>query len=131
MTDLEKVVAAIEEQQKKVDRYSPVRAVGNQLKDIIFTSEDIHHTAKVVLQDFENAGMSIADCEKKISAFAQKNRKGNFGFCPPEEADRIIREFYGIPARVVIGVDLANGPDFTAEVKPAPKPKKFNLANYL
>lgn len=128
MTDLEKAIEAIEKQQGKLKKFSMAHAVGEQLKDIL---RDQPTAAGIVLQDLANAGMEITDCEKKIAAYAREHREGNGGCCPPQEADRIIREFYGIPARVVIGVDLANGPDFTAEVKLAPKPKKFNLANYL
>ena len=126
MTDLEKAIEAIEKQQGKLKKFSMAHTVGEQLKDIL---RDQPTAAGIVLQDLANAGMG--DCEKKIAAYAREHREGNGGCCPPQEADRIIREFYGIPARVVIGIDLANGPDFTAEVKPAPKPKKFNLANYL
>lgn len=128
MTDLEKAIEAIEKQQGKIKKFSMAHTVGEQLKDIL---RDQPTAAGIVLQDLANAGMEITDCEKKIAAYAREHREGSGGCCPPQEADRIIREFYGIPARVVIGVDLANGPDFTAEVKPAPKPKKFNLANYL
>lgn len=128
MTDLEKAIEAIEKQQGKLKKFSMAHTVGEQLKDIL---RDQPTAAGIVLQDLANAGMEITDCEKKIAAYAREHREGNGGCCPPQEADRIIREFYGIPARVVIGIDLANGPDFTAEVKPAPKPKKFNLANYL
>ena len=128
MTDLEKAIAAIEKQQGKLKKFSMAHTVGEQLKDILRNQPT---AAGIVLQDLENAGMGIVDCEKKIAAYANNHREGSAGCCPPLEADRIIREFYGIPARVVIGVDLANGPDFTAEVKPAPKPKKINLANYL
>lgn len=128
MTDLEKAIEAIEKQQGKLKKFSMAHTVGEQLKDIL---RDQPTAAGIVLQDLANTGMEITDCEKKIAAYAREHREGNGGCCPPQEADRIIREFYGIPARVVIGVDLTNGPDFTAEVKPAPKPKKFNLANYL
>lgn len=128
MTDLEKAIAAIEKQQGKLKKFNMAHTVGEQLKDIL---RDQPAAAGIVLQDLTNAGMGIVDCEKKISAYAKKHREGDGGCCPPLEADRIIREFYGIPARVVIGVDLANGPDFTASVKPAQKPKKINLAKYL
>lgn len=46
--------------------------------------------------------MGIADCEKKIAEFASKNRTGNVGFCGPADADRIIREFYGIPKLEIV-----------------------------
>lgn len=128
MTDLEKAIEAIEKQQGKLKKFSMAHTVGEQLKDIL---RDQPTAAGIVLQDLANAGMEITDCEKKIAAYAREHREGNGGCCPPQEADRIIREFYGIPARVVIGIDLANGPDFTAMVKPAQKPKKINLAKYL
>jgi len=128
MTDLEKAIEAIEKQQGKLKKFSMAYTVGEQLKDIL---RDQPTAAGIVLQDLSNAGMGITDCEKKIAAYASKHREESAGCCPPLEADRIIREFYGIPAHMVIGVDLANGPDFTAEVKPMPKPKKINLANFL
>ena len=49
--------------------------------------------------DIDQKGMGLTDCEKKIADFAQKNKQGNVGFCGPADADRIIREFYGLPAR--------------------------------
>lgn len=128
MTDLEKAIAAIEKQQSKQQEFSAAHAVGEQLKDILRERPD---AAGIVLQDFENAGMSIADCEKKIAAFASAHRTGNTGCCPPMEADRIIREFYGIPAREIVGVDLAKGRDFTARIELTPKPKRVNLADFL
>lgn len=129
MTDLEKAIEAIENQQGKLKQFSMAYMVGEQLKDIFRTQPS---AAGIVLQDFENAGMGIADCEKKIAAYASKHREGSAGCCPPQEADRIIREFYGIPAGgVVISLDLARVPDFAAEAKQAQKPKKVNLAKYL
>ena len=129
MTDLEKAIEAIENQQGKLKQVSMAYTVGEQLKDILRTQPS---AAGIVLQDLENDGMGIADCEKKIAAYASKHREGSAGCCPPQEADRIIREFYGIPAGgVVIGLDLARGPDFTPEAKPAQKPKKISLANFL
>lgn len=128
MTDLEKAIEAIEKQQDKLKKFSMANTVGEQLKDIL---RDQPTAAGIVLQDLANAGMEITDCEKKIAAYAREHREGNGGCCPPREADRIIREFYGIPARVVIGVDLANGPDFTAYAKPVQKRKTINLADYL
>ena len=42
--------------------------------------------------------MSLAECEKKIKAFADAHKTGNFSCVVPAEAERIIREFYGLPA---------------------------------
>ena len=125
MTDLENAIEAITQQQSKLQKNSAPFFVGEQLKDILRGTPS---AAGIVLQDLKTAGMGIADCEKKIADFASKHRTGSTGCCPPMEADRIIREFYGIPFVVV---DLANGPDWTANAKPAQKQKKVNLADFL
>lgn len=72
---------------------TPVWMVGEQLADII------RHDARaqeIVSRDLDQVGMSLADCEKKIKAFADKHKTGNFACVIPSEAERIIREFYGI-----------------------------------
>ena len=125
MTDIENAIEAITQQQSKLQKNSAPFFVGEQLKDILRGTPS---AAGIVLQDLKTAGMGIADCEKKIADFASKHRTGSTGCCPPMEADRIIREFYGIP---FLGVDLANGPDWTANAKPAQKQKKVNLADFL
>ena len=125
MTDLENAIEAITQQQGKLQKNSTPFFVGEQLKDILRGTPS---AAGIVLQDLKTAGMGIADCEKKIADFASKHRTGSTGCCPPMEADRILREFYGIP---FAGVDLANGPDWTANAKPAQKQKKVNLADFL
>lgn len=72
---------------------TPVWMVGEQLADIIR-----HNLAaqEIVSRDLDTAGMSLADCEKKIKAYADKHKTGNFACVIPYEAERIIREFYGI-----------------------------------
>lgn len=72
---------------------TPVWMVGEQLADIIR-----HNLAaqEIVSRDLDTAGMSLADCEKKIKAYADKHKTGNFACVIPSEAERIIREFYGI-----------------------------------
>ena len=72
---------------------TPVRMVGEQLADIIRHDE---RAQEIVSRDLDQAGMSLADCEKKIKAFADKHKTGNFACVIPSEAERIIREFYGI-----------------------------------
>lgn len=72
---------------------TPVWMVGEQLADII------RHDAaaqEIVSRDLDADGMSLADCEKKIKAYADKHKTGNFACVIPSEAERIIREFYGI-----------------------------------
>lgn len=72
---------------------TPVWIVGEQLADIIRYNE---RAQEIVSRDLDQAGMSLADCEKKIKAFADKHKTGNFACVIPSEAERIIREFYGI-----------------------------------
>lgn len=108
---LKKAIFAIEEQQAQLNKFSPEYCVGEQLKEILKDNENF---AEIVLQDLEQPGMGLKDCEKKIADFAKKNKAGNFGFCPPKEAERIICEFYGIaldgrgPAKQESGYKVVN-----------------------
>lgn len=70
--------------------------VGEQLKDMLRSEP---HLAELVEQDLEVKEMSLARCEAKIKAFADGHRTGNFSCVVPAEAERIIREFYGLPAQ--------------------------------
>lgn len=67
--------------------------VGEQLADIIR-----HDPAaqEIVSRDLDMDGLTLADCEKKIKEFADAHRTGNFACVIPSEAERIIREFYGL-----------------------------------
>lgn len=116
MNELEKVLQAIEEQQKKLID-GPAFWVGEQLKDIL---RETPAAAKIVLEDF-SAGHKVAECEKQIRAYADKHRHGSAGCCPPQEADRIIREFFGIT-----GCTQATTP---AEKRPARR--SINLADFM
>lgn len=69
--------------------------VGEQLKDIL--RGDVR-AQEIVLQDLDVKEMSLAECEKKIKAYADKHKTGNFACVIPAEAERIIREFYGLGA---------------------------------
>jgi len=92
MTD--RAVALLEQQQSKVKARSPQWMAAEQLKDICRHEPQ---SAELIAQDLENAAMSITEAEKKIKAFADKNRTGNFSCVTPLEAERILREFYGLP----------------------------------
>lgn len=89
MDKLYKAVEMIGEQQAALKQKNQIYWVGEQLKDILRAAPG---AAGVVMEDLRQSGMTITDCEKKIAAYA----KGNGGCCPPQEADKIIREFYGI-----------------------------------
>lgn len=90
-----KAVEAIEAQQAKVKDRSPQWMVGEQLKDICRVEP---HSAELIAQDLENEAMSIVEAEKKIKAFADGHKTGNFSCVTPLEADRVLREFYGLTA---------------------------------
>lgn len=85
---LEKIAA----QQPK--ERTPVWMVGEQLKDMLRAEP---HLAELVAQDLDVKEMSLSECEKKIKAFADTHKTGNFACVIPSEAERIIREFYGLP----------------------------------
>lgn len=87
MTVFEKIAA------QQGQENTPVWMVGEQLKDMI---RDCPGWQELVDQDLETKSMSLAECEKKIKAYADKHRKGNFACVVPSVAEKIIREFYGL-----------------------------------
>ncbi len=106
---LQLVIDKISEQQKTCEG-TPAWCVGEHLKDILRDNPDC---AEIVLKDLEVKEMSIIECEKKIKAFADKHKKDRVGFVPPKEAERIIKEFYGIssdgtPGQATGFIDLLN-----------------------
>jgi len=87
-------IRAIEAQQSKVKDRSPQWMVGEQLKDICRREP---RSAELLAQDLKVYGMSITAAEKKIKAYADAHKTGDFSCVTPMEADRILREFYGLP----------------------------------
>lgn len=102
------VFEMIEAQQKGKENTAPWM-VGEQLKDICRNDP---HCAEIVAQDLGTPAMALAECEKKIKAKADEIQKKSKGKCvciPPNVAEQIIREFYGLP-------------DAQSPVAPAPAP---------
>lgn len=90
------VFEMIEAQQKGIEN-TPAWMVGEQLKDIC--AED-PHCAELVAKDLEDKSMDLKAAAGKIKAWADKQkRKGNCVCVPPNVAEGIIREFYGLPGR--------------------------------
>ena len=92
------VLNRVTEQKKGLESHSPAFCVGEQLKAIAKASPK---AAELIAGDLEKSGMGIADAEKKLKAYADElhaKQKGGSVCVPPQEADRILREFYGIPA---------------------------------
>ena len=87
-------IRAIEAQQAKVKDRSPQWMVGELLKDICRREP---RSAELLAQDLKVYGMSITAAENKIKAYADSRKTGNFSCVTPMEADRILREFYGLP----------------------------------
>ena len=96
MDMLNEALRLIEEQQKEVKEGTAAWMVGEQLKDICRAEPA---SAELIAQDLTVKEMSITEAEKKIKAYSDAHRKGNFGCVPPNESDRILREFYGLPKR--------------------------------
>ena len=123
MTTLNTALDKITAQQANHKQGSAPWCVGEQLKDILRTQPEI---AELVVHDLDQTGMSLADCEKKIAAFANDHRQGSVGFCGPADSDRIIRAFYGLPE-----APAATFPTSPAVPSPAPRRKTIRLADFL
>lgn len=107
MTVFEKIEA-----QQKGRENTDILMVGEQLKDICRADPAC---AAIVAEDLENKAMSIETVAKKIKEYAddQKHKqKGNCVCVPPNVAEGIIREFYGLPAA---SNSAANGETPTAD----------------
>ncbi len=112
---IERAIAMLEEQQAKVPARSPQWMAAEQLKDICRREPQ---SAELIAQDLENPAMSVTEAEKKIKAFADGHKTGGFACVTPVEADRILREFYGLPSQEaepespVAGVQVLDLADF-------------------
>ena len=87
--------------QQKGKEKTPVFYVGEQLKEII---KDSPKMQEIVSADLDKAEMSIAKCEAEIKAYAKETG----GCTPPDAAEKIIREFYGITDVKDGKIDLMN-----------------------
>lgn len=91
-------VFEIIEAQQKGKENTDIWMVGEQLKDICRTDPAC---AAIVAEDVKNKTMSIEHAAKKIKEYAdgqKRKQKGNCVCVPPNVAEGIIREFYGLPA---------------------------------
>lgn len=92
MSAFEKITA-----QQQGKEHTPVWMVGQQLKDML---QDDPTLEEILDKDLDVKGMALADCAAKIKAFADEYHrkiKGNCICIPPDIAEGIIREFYGLP----------------------------------
>lgn len=103
MTCMEKISAA-QAGLENTDAYM----VGQQLKDICRDPA----CAELVAADLENPTMGLKSCAAKINAWADEQHKKNKGRCvcvPPDVAEKIIREFYGLPGKAAQAEPVAAG----------------------
>ncbi len=92
---MEQAMKLIEAQQKKLPEGSAPWVVGEQLKDICRRESA---SAQLIAEDLQNESMSLVNAEKRIKAYADKHKVGNFAYVSPQKAEEILREFYGLPA---------------------------------
>lgn len=114
------VFEKIEAQQKGKENTAPWM-VGEQLKDICRSDP---HCAELVDKDLDNTAMSIVEAEKKIKAWADKNKQGGCAVVPPNVAEKIIRELYGLP-------EVTEQPKLSVVPFTPSKPKKLGAMDLL
>lgn len=109
MSAIEKLKA----QQAAVEERSAPWMVAEQLMDLCRREPDC---AELIDRDLDNPQMGIVEAERKIKAFADQHKTGSFSCVTPGEAERILREFYGLPSadapeagrKKAVVVDLAD-----------------------
>lgn len=112
MTVIEKIEA-----MQKGNENSPAWMVGEQLKEICAVDP---HCADLVDKDLDDPAMNLVAAERKIKAYADKQKRtGNCVCVPPQVAEKIIREFYGLPERAPAAQPLKQV-EKPAQAQPAP-----------
>lgn len=115
------VFEMIEAQQKGKENTAEWM-VGEQLKDICRREP---RCEAILLEDLQNPDMALAKAEGKIKAYADKQKRtGNCVCVPPNVAEKIIREFYGLGEPEDKGTQ-------TGKEQAAPKPKILSLEDFL
>ena len=100
-------MARTENQKALIEKLRPAASSDNctvsmcarQIWDICRSNDD---WCKIVAEDLDNPEMSVQKCEDTIREAANKKHKklgGNGAAISPDEAENIIRKFYGLPER--------------------------------
>lgn len=103
MSIQEQAVALLEAQQAKVKPRSPQWMVVEQLKDICRQEP---RSAELITQDLQVEAMSITEAEKKIKAYADSHKTGNFACVTPVEAEIFCGSFTVSPAQMKSSLPL-------------------------
>ena len=91
---MSKLYDLIAEQQKGHET-DPRFMIGEQLKEI---AEKEPLSAELLERDLQIEEMNLAAAEKRFQEYADKNHGKERTFCiTPKVAERILREFYGLP----------------------------------
>lgn len=76
----------------------PIFMIGEQLKEIASREPSI---VEILERDLLVDGMGLAGAADHFKKYADQNRKKTKCFCiPPHVADKLLREFYGLPDHV-------------------------------
>lgn len=110
-------IEKIEAQQKGKGTGTPAWMVGEQLKDMLRNEPWLED---LLDKDLDVKEMSLAAAEKKIKAYADGHKSGNFACVTPAVAEGILREFYGLP-----------GGEKNDQPAPPRNDKIISLADYL
>lgn len=110
-----------------------VNMCGRQIWDILKSNPEL---AELVSTDLDNPSMTVSRCEKMIIAAADekhKKEKGSSACVSPDEAENIIRKFYGLPLRAESDDwETEKTPEQPAEPpKPAADPGIISLEDFL
>ena len=100
---------------------TPEYMVGQQLKDICKDKA----CAQIVAEDLKNKSMGLKAAAGKIKAWADDQHKKKGGSCicvPPDVAEKILREFYGLPDAM---------PEAQAEPVAEPSAPVLDLASFF
>lgn len=84
----------IGELQAGMKKGSHAWCIGEQLKEICRREPE---SSRLVEQDLENKEMGLEACARKFEEWAAKNREGNRACITQWQAEKLIREFYGLP----------------------------------
>ena len=101
--------------QQKGREGTDVFCAGEQLKEICRGSEEM---SEIVVTDLEKPAMSIEMAVHGIRDFAAKHKVDRMGFCGPMDAERILRNFYGLP-------------DAAPYEAPTAAPQRVNLFDFI
>ena len=95
----------------------PVGMCGEQQLEMIAPDEA---AAKLVLNDLKHGGMSLKACEANTRTFACKNGS----CCTGQEAEKIIRKYFGLP-------EQTDAPKPEPAAPPAPAGNIVNLEDFF